>query len=372
MNILYLITSLDYGGAQKSLLELAKYSVIGGYRVFVVSLKKSGIYEQKFTSAKIPVYSLNLPKFSLQFIFKLPFAIYKLLKLVKDNKIEIIHSFLFQANIIGRLVAKICGLKNISSVRVMELEKKFQWFAEHLTNFMVDRFTVNAQELVEFVIQKEGVPQEKIVYIPNYFNPESFHPSGKNIRDEFGLGKDDFLLCGVGRLERQKGFEYLIDAVSLLKNDIPELKLLLVGDGTLRVALELKIKNLGLAEGMVFLTGARDDVADIIASSNVFVLSSLWEGSPNVLLEAIYLNKPVISTSVSGISNIVDKEYIVPPGDVVELAKKILYVYKNPEAVNISMRNNAKKLAQFTTTENLEKYIQLYKSLVKNGEEDNR
>lgn len=364
VKILYFITSLDYGGTQKNLLELARFAKSKGHDVAVVSVKKGGIYEKKFSESLIPVFSLDLPNFSFAYLLKLPFAFVRLINLIGDNNSELLHSFLFQANIIGRLAAKVCGIKNISSVRVMEIEKKFQWFISKLTTSLVDAFTVNSKDLIEFLRAKEGVEPAKISYIPNYINLSEIPSHPSDVRKELKLNKNDFLILSIGRLEKQKGYEYLIEAVGIIREEIPNMKLLIVGDGSLRERIEFKISKMKLVD-KVFLTPPAENVYDIIKASDLFVLPSLWEGSPNVLIEALACEIPAISTDVSGVREILNENYIIKPGDAVEIAEKILYVYRNfPQAKEDAIKNK-KNLNKFTSQENLEEYLNLYKNILK-------
>ena len=141
-------------------------------------------------------------------------------------------------------------------------------------------------------------------------------------RDELGLSNDALLVLTVGRVATQKGHTYLLDAIPKVKQAVPQAAFFIAGDGHLRAELEGKAVDVCLGEALTFL-GNRADVPELLAAADIFVLSSLWEGLPLALLEAMYMGLPVVSTQVEGVVDVViegETGYLVPVADADALA----------------------------------------------------
>lgn len=143
-----------------------------------------------------------------------------------------------------------------------------------------------------------GAPgADRIAVVPPAWPPpRARRPTGE-VRAELGLGAGDDLLVTAARLHPQKGLDVLLDAVALLRRRWPGIRCAVVGEGPLEASLRRRVDELGLA-GEVVLTGARDDVADLLAAADVVVIPSRWESGPLVLFEALALCRPVVSTPV--------------------------------------------------------------------------
>lgn len=358
--ILYVITSFDHGGAQKNMLELARRARESGrYDVFAAALKDGGIYERRFRAAGIEAVTLGMGENGLAALASLPRTFARLVALAEKTSADIIHSFLFQANILSRFTAAITRSLNISSVRVMEKEKKVALLCSRLTGFMVGALSVNSRDLFAFAAATEGVAPSKIKLINNYISTREYAGSNADGAPERVSKDGAFVVAAVGRLSRQKGFEYLIDAVNLIKDDMPELSVVIAGDGELRRALDAKIKALGL-DGRIKLAGALGDTSALMSSADMVAIPSLWEGFPNVALEAAAAKVPVIASDSSCLSGFVEPEYVFASADAVDLAHKILEVGRDRSKASDYARRLYAKLDNYTGTKIFEQYFDLY------------
>ena len=344
--VLYLITSVDYGGTQKNLYYIVKEIKQNSYfDIIVVSLKKGGRYRDKISSLGVKVHNLGLPeKFSFIFLFFLFYSIIKLVFLAIKYRPTIIHSFLFQANFLSRLIKIFLPKTKIfCSERVAERQKLWQIKLLKITNFLVDKIFVNSKELKEFVVKTQKVQQEKVVVVPNIIEPNdiSIRVDETRIRKELGISKEDFFVLSAGRLHKQKGFDLLIDIVRFFVEKISNVSLqrkyifVVLGDGDEYNNLLKYTKMLNVDKYVKFL-GYKENVYDYINACDLFLLTSYWEGSPNVVLEAVVLKKPVISTGVEGVSEILDSNFIVslnqPRKRIVEnFVEKIFRIYLSKE-----------------------------------------
>jgi glycosyltransferase involved in cell wall biosynthesis len=182
-----------------------------------------------------------------------------------------------------------------------------------------------------------GVPIDRTVVLPNAVDracvalPRDYNRGRK--RRELGVSGDERLLCTVGRLERSKGHRYLLQALAELRSREGEraVRLVLIGAGPEERALRRLAESLNLAD-CVALLGARDDVAEIVAASDLFVLPSLNEGLSQALLEAATLGTPIVATDVGGTSDVVEpgrSGWLVPPARPVALADAIHQALEN-------------------------------------------
>ncbi|MEN3013754.1 MAG: glycosyltransferase [Endomicrobiia bacterium] len=373
--IFYIITSLDYGGTQRQLYILLKtlkknYS----YKIFLISLKRKGRFRKKFEKLQIPVYDLSLHDFFLLNFLFFPFALIKLIFLFFKQKPEIIHSFLFQANIFARFLKLLrWKTKLICSERVAEKQKKWQKFLLRFSNFFVDKITVNSNELKSFIISSQKIPPYKIEIIPNALLKEEFKVifSPQQIRSSLGIKKDTFLVLSVGRLHIQKGYDLLLEVIKSfaeyiqLKKYNRDFIFIVVGDGEMMVFLKNYAKKLNVENNVKFI-GYKENVYDYINASDLVLLTSWWEGSPNVVLESIYFKKPVISTGVEGVSDYLDKNYIVSLENkrnkiISEFTFKILefYLDYNPENYKKCINKNF-DINSLSIEKIIEKYVALY------------
>lgn len=340
--IFYVITSLDYGGTQKQLFYLLKNFPLETYFPVVISLKKGGRFLSKIEKVCSHIYSLGLPsEVSVTTLFFLPIAFVKFILLCLRYKPKIIHSFLFQANILAKLTKLFFWrTKIICSERVAEKQKLWQNVINKFTNFLVDKIVVNSKDLKNFVVKHQKVKPEKVVVIPNMidFKEVKIKYTAEQLREILNLTKDTFIICSAGRLHKQKGYDLLLEVVKDVVTEcnisnIPKnFVVIILGDGEEYKNLLLYTEKLGVSDYVKFL-GYKENIYDYINMCNLFVLTSYWEGSPNVVLEALCLGKLVVSTSVEGVREILDDTFIIPleqkREEIVRMFKeKILQIYK--------------------------------------------
>ncbi len=197
----------------------------------------------------------------------------------------------------------------------------------------------------QLLVLRYGFDPKRLCQIYNGADLSVFRPRDRDEKTELKrrigrevIGEDWSeqvpLLCSVGRLNRQKGFEYLVDATAAVVSRHPSLRCVLIGDGELRAELQALIARRGL-EGHFFLAGRRTmlEYADWLAASDIFVLPSRFEGFPFVVVEAMASGCPVVATSISGVTDaVVENEtgHLVPPGESAPLAKAIVDLLDRP------------------------------------------
>ena len=187
------------------------------------------------------------------------------------------------------------------------------------------------------LIDNEGLPESRVEVIYNGVDLSTFgKPSAgarERIRAEFDFASTDFVAVLVARLHELKDHQTALRAVDEARRQIPGLRLLLAGDGDQRAAIEQTIQKRGLAQ-TVTLAGTRKDVADLLAASDVFLMSSISEGIPLTVIEAMAARRPVVSTSVGGIPELVEHGVtglLAASGDSASLAASLVQLYRRPD-----------------------------------------
>ncbi len=185
------------------------------------------------------------------------------------------------------------------------------------------------------LIHNEGLPESRVEVIYNGVDLKALGKSSpgarENIRKEFGYSSDDFVAVLVARLHELKDHQTALRAVDAARQQIPGLRLLLAGDGDQRAAIEQTIRERGL-EKTVTLAGTRQDVADLLAAADVFLMSSISEGIPLTVIEAMAARRPVISTAVGGLPELIEHGvtgFLAPSRDDAALAKSLIELYRD-------------------------------------------
>jgi len=328
IKILYVISTLDRAGAEKQMVQLAAGLNRNRFEPEVVCLWRKGPLEEELKNADIPVTLIKKRwKFDLSVVGRLA-------DFIKKKKCEIVHTWLFTSNTYGRMAAKKAGTPIIiASERCVDVWK-------NIIHRAIDRYLArsthkiiaNADAVKEFV-QNEGIMPDKIEVIRNSFDREKFRkPDRENARRRLGVSEGEVAIGFAGRLSRQKGALYLIKAGALLPKEI-DWKIYIFGEGPLRRKLEKRARASGI-ESRVRFMGAFQNSDEILPGLDVFVLPSLWEGLPNVLIEALASQLPVVAADVGGVKEVVKEGssgFLVPRASARALAEKIEVLLKDKE-----------------------------------------
>ena len=323
--ILYLISELDVGGAEKSLYYLAKGLSPRFGKPVVASLWGAGRVGDWLEAAGIEVIRLHARRTGLHARrMGLLVAGWELRRMIRSGRFRLLHTFLYHANIVGRLAAIGTGVPVVSSIRVTEIDRPFRIAIDRKTIKYVAAETCVSEAVRQWSIQ-QGLPAEKLVTIPNAVDCAAYEAPPGATRRELGLPPDARIILFIGRLHRQKGPDVLLQAAAMLCERMPNVHVVLAGDGPLRAQLACRAGELGLGERF-HLLGPRDDVPVLLADADLLALPSRWEGMPNAVLEAMAAGKPSVAADVGGCREvIVDGEtgLLVPPNDPAALAAAV-------------------------------------------------
>jgi len=331
IRIAYVIDHLEMGGAQRHLLQVVRGLDRRRYamEMWTTSAQRGDLAGQ-FEDEGIPVRSFGLHSTLLH-----PRTLQACRRVSHDwrrRDVHIIHGYLFEGNLLGALAGRL-GKRPVILASKRSLDRYDRWdrrAAAWWTNRTATRVLVNAIAVRDLVLEHEGCSPSVIEHIPNGVTlpdpleiPEKAPPEA----DPRGDGP---LVGMVGRLGWKKGYEHALHAFVRVREKIPRLRVDIVGDGDLRAALAARAAELDLTDTVRFL-GRQDDVGRRMRGFDCYVLSSVIEGMPNALLEAMALGLPVVTTSAGGCAEIVEhgeSGLIVPPADADALATAITRVLR--------------------------------------------
>jgi len=347
---------LSGGGAERLVIDLAEFIDKDKFEVSIICLKKGGVLETELKEKNIPCYFISNGKWPLFLSF------FKLVVVIKKISPNIVHTHLFGGDFYGCLATRLAGVKNIiSTEHNLNFSEGFlKLFLKRLTAGLIKEIVVVSESVKKYLIEKGGIKKEKITVIYNGVKVDKFLKSEKN----YSCQDREFVIGSVGRLEKQKGYDILLEAVSRIKELI---KCLIAGDGSEKESLEKKIKELGL-NNRVQLLGWQKNVSGFLNDLDVFVLPSRWEGFGIVVLEAGLAGLPVIGSRVDGIEEIIkdgENGLLFDSENVDDLAAKILDL-KNNETERARLGKNIQKkiVKNFDIRKIVKEYEKLYFSMI--------
>jgi len=336
LHVVEIVTTLGIGGAEMHLLALTKALVVRGHVPEIVYLKGAGELTGDFLKAGVAVHKIPMER-----ALDAPRAIWKLRRFLRRAKPDLVHTHLLKADSIGAVAAFLAGYRRrlVSSKHNDEraLMRPLVSRVHGMLSMLDQRVIVLSDHVAQFVVDWGRVSPWKIRRIYYGVNPDQFasaKPEG--LREELGLAREHFVMTCVARFAAQKAHDVLLKALSQGLTENPNLRLLLVGDdpfGDHRKKAEAVARDLKLGDRVQFL-GIRRDVPRILAASDLFVMSSLWEGLGLVFLEAMAAGLPVVATRVSAIPEVVPHGragLLVPAGDPTAMARAMLQIASRPD-----------------------------------------
>ena len=364
--IWYLVPEMKLGGAERHVISLASGLRERGYRVGIACVFREGRLADEVRRAGIPFECLGIRRgWRVGTLFQIA-------RWIGANPVQILHTYLFGFHFFAGLGARLSGVSVILSSRreVPHWQRRRHRWMENLGNLFVDRVTCCSQAVRQWTLAKERVPAEKVLTIYNGVDVDRLHrATGTSaIRREFGIPDGVPLIGTVANFAVEKGYSYLLEATGRVLKENQTARFLFVGFGPLEKNIKDEARRIPGHERIIF-SGARSDIPDLISAMDVFVLSSIIEGFPNVLLEALALAKPVVATHVGGIPELIESDkdgLLVPERDGVALADAILSLLQDSQrAKTLGNRGQEKIRKNFTRERMIDEYETLYLSLLR-------
>ena len=330
IRVLQLIASLPVGGAEDLVAAIVTGLDQERFQVQAATLGPPGCVGEELSQAGHPVLSLDLDLKRTPFFRKVA----RVRDLLRDVKPDILHTHLYHPNLYGRLASLGMGLRGV----VASVHNSYTRVKLHrcLWNFLLsgvtDQVLVSSPRVWQDVRTWDRVPAGKIMVFPYGIRLDDLEESLDPALLKAELGVAGFVLGMVGRLEEQKGHRLLMAALPEVSRAIPNLTVLLVGEGREMEALRRQVEGLGVSSLVHFL-GTRRDLPRLFRAMDLFIQPSLWEGLPLTLLMAMGAGLAVVGTQVSGVTEVIAdgaNGRLVPPGDSQALAHAILELYRQP------------------------------------------
>ncbi|WP_425619267.1 glycosyltransferase [Anatilimnocola sp. NA78] len=365
--IVFVITQLDAGGAERALTQLVLRLDKSRFQPTVISLRPRpvgarAILVEQLEAAGVAVEFLN----ALQ-KWEFPRAVWRLSRRLQELRPAVVQSFLFHANVVTALAGKLSGVPVVAGMRVADPSRTRQRVERWLAPLIKMHICVS-QSVADFYQKTVGISRDKLDVIPNGVDVERFAQALPVDRSSLPVPANRRLLVAIGRLERQKGHDWLLPILAKAFEELPEQELLLVGDGPDRGRLQQQASELGIGDRVHFL-GWRSDVPELLRGADLLLLPSRWEGMPNVLLEAMAAGLPVLTTRVEGTTEILGPlatEQSVAVGDSAAFEDAIVRLCQDRVlSAELGQSNRERVLASFSLAVMTQAYEQIYMRLMK-------
>lgn len=353
--ILYITANTFFGGGEKVFLQLASRLDKNAFDTAFVCEDR----EPLSSSLKTAGIKLIPVVFGRQFG---PGTLFRLAEIFRQEAPDIIHAQGGRVSFYARLAALLAGPRVLKPVIItttaapveeydVSLARKFAYtLLDKLTERIDDHFITVTGSLKNTLSGRHGISSGRISVIHNGIDCaelDSAKIDPAAFRKEAGIGAATKLVCSIGRLANVKGYDYLLSSAKLLFDENPglDVKYVIAGEGELRQRIETRARSYGL-EGKFILLGHRTDAASVLAASDIFVLSSVREGFPMSLLEAMAMKKAVVSTDFNGVGEIMTggiEGSIVPKMNAAALKEAVLRYLNNPVEAAKHAENARKK-----------------------------
>jgi glycosyltransferase involved in cell wall biosynthesis len=346
LRIIEMIDKPSLGGGQKAVLLLARNLDPELFEVRIASAGGGPLVDETRRAGLDHIPVSSSPRFSLK-----PVA--EIARILDAGKTDILHTHGGYAGLHGRWAARRSRtpavVHTLHGIHYLHYRnpalRRLSIWQERLLSRATDALVLVCQSDLGLAKKHRLAPQNKLVVIPNGIEaaaeaesrPGVGEASGPDPRKELGWEPGRPIVGTVARLHRQKGVIHLLRAAPRVFSAVPEARMVVVGDGPLGGELRRKAAQMGLDGRFLFL-GERDDASRIMSLFDIFVLPSLWEGLPFVLVEAAALRKPIVATCVDGVPEIIDNGktgVLVRPADPEALAEAVIHLLKDKKTAAV-------------------------------------
>ena len=351
--IIWLIDGLGPGGAEQLMTSLLNFFDRERFEMRVCALQDRGsnLITQKLEQMGIPVDFIYIER------LRNPLNIFRILAYLQKHKPDILHTQLEFSDTLGSIAARLLGIPSVSTVHTIEnpsvrtrtyWRHQLRWFA--LRHFSTRVIAVSKKARLHH-IQSAKIPNDKAITLYNGIDLEVFRSRGPQMvntaRQSLNLPETGQVICTVAVLREQKGIQYMIEALPAILERIPNAIYLVVGDGAYRNELKSLSASRGVEKRVLF-AGHRTDIPAVLASCDLFVLPTLGDALPTVLIEAMAAGKPIVASDVGGVPEIITDQttgILVPPANPSKLAEACLQILQN-ESFRNTLVSNAYEVAQ--------------------------
>ncbi len=346
INVFYVIWSLQMGGAERVVADLARGLDRGRFRPVVCCLNFKGRLAEELEREGVSVHALG-KKGRLDLG-----ALVRLARLMRRERADVVHTHLWTSSFWGRLAALLAGVPVVvvTEHNIDTWRRGWHFAADRQLARVTDHFLFVSREVEAFYQERLSLDPSRGQVVLNGVDTAPFDAAvdTEAVRERMGLPRAAVVAGVVGRLDERKGHRYFLEALAGLAGQEPGLRGLVVGEGRERAALEERHAALGLGE-RARMIGYWPDLAEALAAIDVFVLPSLMEGHPLAVLEAMAAGKPVVATKVGGNPEAVEDGVtglLVPPRDPGALGRAIAALARDPERARLMGREGRRRVEE--------------------------
>ena len=316
---MFVISGLERGGAEQQLVIVANGLAARGWRVTVLSYLP---FSETSLRAEVDEPRVRLASLNATGGLGKLVGLARAVAVVRRERPDVLVGFMFHGIMAARVAGRIGGAGAVVSAVRSELDGRMRERVLGATGWLTDAVTVMSENLASRLAERGVADRTRLVVIPNAVDFGRFAAGGcrGETRRALGVGEGEFVWLAAGRLSPEKDYAGLLRAFGELGER--RARLYIAGDGPLWRDLARMVEELGLS-GRVRLLGLRDDMAELYGACDALVLSSAWEGMPNVVLEAMASARPVVATAVGAVPEMVadgETGHVVPAGDPAALA----------------------------------------------------
>ncbi|PIR89747.1 hypothetical protein COX75_02285 [bacterium (Candidatus Gribaldobacteria) CG_4_10_14_0_2_um_filter_33_15] len=347
--ILHLIYNLGIGGAEKMMLSTLPKISDFNHLICVINFANPKMVEE-FKKQNIPTIKLK----------GLKIADFE--KVIKNEKPDLIVTYLIYADLFGRIFGRLFGVKKIvTSIRSTYQQLKYLPFLilDCLTSFLITKYIAVSQAVKDIYVKKLKIPEEKIEIIYNGVKIEKFNIElDKNlIKEKLGIPKENFVIGNIGKLRPEKGQIYLILALTQILKEIPNTTLVLVGGGEKEKRIKELAKSFNLEKNVILLK-ERNDIPELLNCFDIFVNPSLYEGMSNSILEAMAAKIPIIASDIPSNRELIEDKksgLLVPIKNSDKIAGAVIELLKNKNLRENFSQNAFLKVQSFSIEKTIKK-----------------
>ncbi len=368
IRVAFLITELNVGGAERCLTQLAIGLDRTRFEPLVISIAPRPTGEQlalvdRLEAAEIPVHFLNAAS-----KWRLLNAVRRLRRTLDAFRPHVVQSFLFHADVLASLARRRRRWRLFLGLRVADpsvwRQRLERWAAQQATA------VVCVSQAVRDDARNAGLPANKLVVIPNAIDvPKQRQAKPLNVTT-MGIDPARRLMLCVGRLHPQKGIDWLLSTLPVVFERLPAHDLVIVGAGPEDVRLRAQAAKLDITHRVHFI-GWRRDVAQLMSTASLFVLTSRWEGMPNVVLEAMAAGLPIVATKTHGVRELIGSahaEQTVDFADSTALVERLVALGQDDQlSRRLGDANQARATTEFSLDGMVAAYASLYESHLAGG-----
>jgi glycosyltransferase involved in cell wall biosynthesis len=365
--VLHLRSSIGFYGAESVISEICKELVNSTYRPMVGVIKN-----QKNPHTELHEFAISngidSKIFECRGALDLK-SIFFVRNFIKSKKIDIIHTHGYKSNFYALFATLFYSIPLVATCHPWIISSNKGKRYSRLDKILLRKFDkiVSISEHVRQQLLNAGIPDHKITHIDNGININSYKNNDDPIlvRNKYNIPDNVKVICSVGRLSKEKGHHILLDAAKRVLDRFPNTYFIFAGEGLLLSHLKSYAKRIGIDQKVHF-PGFVKQIPKLLSAIDIFVLPSLTEGMPMALLEAMAAKKPVVSTNVGSIPQLISHDktgLLVNPGDPIKLSYAIIDILQNENKADNLAEGGYHHVRKYYSSEQMtRKYINIYNS----------